>query len=118
MRVLVSLKSTQKQPPEMFYKKAALKNFVIFTGKNLCWSHFLIKLQASRPETLLKKDSNTVFSCEYCEIFKSTCFEEHLPPAASVNYFVKLINDRYSVQNKISLFSNFQNPPDMSKIFE
>ena len=22
----------QKQPPEMFYKKAALKNFAIFTG--------------------------------------------------------------------------------------
>ena len=75
-------------------------------------------LQASRPTTLLKKDSNTVFSCEYCEIFKSTCFEEHLPPAASVNYFVKLINDRYAVENKISLFSNFQNPPDISKIFE
>ena len=30
----------------MFYKKAVLKNFAIFTGKHLCWSHFLIKLQA------------------------------------------------------------------------
>ena len=27
-------------------KKAVLKNFAIFTGKQLCWSLFLIKLQA------------------------------------------------------------------------
>ena len=27
-------------------KKAAPKNFIIFTGKHLCWSLFLIKLQA------------------------------------------------------------------------
>ena len=26
----------------------ALKNFVIFTGKHLCWSHVLIKLQACK----------------------------------------------------------------------
>ena len=36
----------QKKPPEMFYQKAVLKNVVIFTGKNLCWNFFLIKLQA------------------------------------------------------------------------
>ena len=30
-----------------------------FTGKHLCWSLFLIKLQAFRPATLLKRDSNT-----------------------------------------------------------
>ena len=28
----------QKQPTEVFYKKAALKNFATFTGKHLCWS--------------------------------------------------------------------------------
>ena len=26
---------------------------------------------------LLKKDSNTVFSCENCKMFKSNYFEEH-----------------------------------------
>ena len=40
-------------------KKAVLKNFAIFTGKHLCWGLFLIKLQVSRPATLLKRDSNT-----------------------------------------------------------
>ena len=31
---------------EMFLKIGVLKNFAIFTGKYLCWSLFLIKLQA------------------------------------------------------------------------
>ena len=37
-------------------KIAVLKNFTIFTAKHLCWSLFLIKLQAL---TLLKRNSNT-----------------------------------------------------------
>ena len=36
---------SQKQPPEVFYKKVVLKNFAIFIGKHLCWSLFLIKYQ-------------------------------------------------------------------------
>ena len=35
-----------QQPPEMSYEKAVLKNFATFTEKYLCWSLFLIKLQA------------------------------------------------------------------------
>ena len=35
----------QKQPPEVFYENCVLKKFSIFTGKHLCWSLFLIKLQ-------------------------------------------------------------------------
>ena len=30
----------------MFFKIGALKNFAYFTGRHLCWSLFLIKLQA------------------------------------------------------------------------
>ena len=66
--------------------KAVLKNFAIFTGKYLCWSFFLIKLQDSRPITLLKETPTQVFSCEYYNIFKNTYFEKHLPTAASVNW--------------------------------
>ena len=36
-----------KQPPEVFYIKGGLKNFVKFTGKYLCQSLFLVKLQDS-----------------------------------------------------------------------
>ena len=52
----------------MFFKIVVLKNFANFTGKHLCWSLFLIKLQAHRQ----------VFSCEICEICKNIFFKEHL----------------------------------------
>ena len=55
----------------MFYKKAVLKNFAIFTGKQLRWGLYLIKLEAR------------LFSCEHCKIFKNTYSEEHLATAAS-----------------------------------
>ena len=54
---LSSMRKTQ--PPDVFFKKAVLKNFLIFTGKHLCWNLFLIKLQTLRPETLLKRDLDT-----------------------------------------------------------
>ena len=54
----------QKQPPEVFYKKAVLTNFGTVTGKNLCWSLFLIKFQAFGPATLTKLETLTqVLSC-------------------------------------------------------
>ena len=59
----------QKQPAAMFHKKAILKNCATFTGKHLCWSLSLIKLQSFRPAT-------KVYYCEYCEIFKNTYFEK------------------------------------------
>ena len=34
--------------------------------------------------------SETFFNSEYCELFKSTYFEEYLPMAASENVFMKL----------------------------
>ena len=61
---------------EKSYTKDALKNFVIFTGKQLCWSLILTKLQACRPAILLKKRLTQVFSCEYYEIVKNAYFEE------------------------------------------
>ena len=64
---------------QMLFKIGILKNFAIFTGKHLCWSFFLIKLQAFRPE---KETPTQVFSCEYCEIFKNTFFYRTPPVAA------------------------------------
>ena len=34
----------QKQPPEVFYKKGVLRNFVKLTGKHLCQSIFFNKV--------------------------------------------------------------------------
>ena len=59
--------SFQKQPPEVFYKKAVFFP-AKFTGKHLGWSLFKV----------LKRNSSTGVFCEYCQMFKNTCFKEHL----------------------------------------
>ena len=50
--------------------------------------------------TLFKKETPTqMFSCEYCEIFKSTYFDEHLRTAASKEYKILIVTNtcfRYS----------------------
>ena len=95
----------QKQPPEVLYKKrcsikkGALKNFTKFTGKHLCQSLFLIKLQAlttKAPEwrhsgvffvkacNFIKKETLAqVISCEFCKNFKNTFLNRTPPFAAS-----------------------------------
>ena len=69
----------------MFYKKAVLDNFAIFTGKQLCWSLFLIKLQAFKLATLLKRDSNT--GAFLCILQTYIYFEKHLQMAVSDHSF-------------------------------
>ena len=45
----------QKQPWEVFYKKAVIKNFAIFTGKQLCWGLFLLKLHLKACNFIKKR---------------------------------------------------------------
>ena len=52
---LLLLTGVQKQPPEVLFKKAVLKNFFKFTGKNLCQSFFFNKVAG--PATLIKRRS-------------------------------------------------------------
>ena len=86
-------------------KKVVLKNFANFTGKNLCWSLFLIKLQFQGPATLLKKTSTKVLPCEICEPFKSNYFEEHLWMSTSKLYLKKESNIVFSCKFS-ELFKN------------
>ena len=72
----------KQQPPELFFKKAVLKNFEIFLRKHLCWSLFLIKLSDPKTAILLKKTPTQFFSCKYCKMFENTYFEEHLRTTA------------------------------------
>ena len=51
--------NNKTQSREVFYKKAVLKNFSVFTGKYLFSSLSLMKLRAFRSATLLKTDSNS-----------------------------------------------------------
>ena len=46
---------TQKQLPEVFYKKGVLKHVAKFTGKHSSWSFFFNKVAGLSPATLLKK---------------------------------------------------------------
>ena len=64
--------------PEVFCKKGIFKNVINFTGKPLCESLFFNKYTGLRPITLTKKRLWHRSSCEYCDIFKSTIFIEHL----------------------------------------
>ena len=75
---------------QMIFKIAVLKNFTKLTGQKLCWSLFLIKLQALRPATLSKRDSMEIsmetltqlFSCQICKILKNT-FSYRTPSVAA-----------------------------------
>ena len=59
-----NIKPIRSSCSQVYFKKDVLKNFAIFTGKRLCWSVFLIKLQVRKFATLLKRDSTQVFSWE------------------------------------------------------
>ena len=52
-------KKARSSRTQMFFGIGVLKNFVHFTGKYLCQSLVLIKLQALRLAILLKRGSNT-----------------------------------------------------------
>ena len=67
---------------QIFFKIGVLKDFGDFTGKNLCWSLFLIKLQAWRPSTLLRRDCNTGIFLWISKIFRNTFFYR-TPPVAT-----------------------------------
>ena len=69
--------------PQMFFKTGVLKNFANFTGKHLCWSLFLIKLQVFQVCSFIKKSPTQVFFCEICEIFKIIYFYRTPLEAAS-----------------------------------
>ena len=65
----------QKQPPEVFCKKRC----------SCAKISFLIKLQASVCIFIKKETLAQVFSCAFWEIFKNTCFTEHLWTASGVD---------------------------------
>ena len=68
----------------MFFKIDVLKNFVISTGKHLCWSLFLIKLQAFSPASSLKRDYNAGFFLWILRNFWEQIFYRTPLAAASV----------------------------------
>ena len=90
-RILSSHKKYNEQ--KVFHKKLFLKKSQ-YSQENTCVGiSFLIKMQAFRAPALLTRGSNAGVFCEHWEIFKNTCFEEHLQTAASdwkfhLNFFL------------------------------
>ena len=63
----------------------ALKNFAIFTGKHLCWSPFLGKLQVLKPTNLLKRRlQHRYFPVNIAKLLKTVFSIEHLVAASGI----------------------------------
>ena len=69
----------------MFFKKVVLKNCAIFTRKHMCWSLFLINLQAWKSATLLKRNSSTGVSLQIQRNSSEQVFSKTSPVAASAD---------------------------------
>ena len=70
--------------PEVFCKKAVLRNFAKFTGKHLYQSLFFNKVAGLACNFIKKETLTQVFSCEFCETSKNTFYYRTPPVAASV----------------------------------
>ena len=66
--------------PKVFCEKGVLENFAIFAGKHLCWSLFLIMLQALGTDCNFNKKyvHHRSFSVSVAKCLKNIYFEEHL----------------------------------------
>ena len=72
------------QPPEVFYVKKLFLEILQNSQENTCARvSFLIKLQAPACNFIKKDTLAQAFSCEFCEISKSTFFTEHIWTTAS-----------------------------------
>ena len=89
-RLLLEVRSSR---PEVFCKIGVPRNFTKFTGKHLCQSLFLKKLQAWGPQMRLWHTKNEalaqVISCEFCENSKNTSFHRTPLMAASGRCCIK-----------------------------
>ena len=64
----------QKQSFADVLRTRCSKNFVNLTGKQLCWSIFLKRLQGCAVQHYEKETPTQMFFCQVCEIFKDTIF--------------------------------------------
>ena len=75
---------SQKQPSQMFFKIGVLKNLEIFTGKHLCLSFPLIKLQALAWNIIKKRLQHRCFPLNIAKFLRTTFFYKTPLMAASL----------------------------------
>ena len=77
-----------KQSFANFLQNRCSQKFRNIQGKHLRWTLFSVKFQTWRPVTLLKTDSGTDVSSEYCRIFKNSFFYR-TPLVAASEWFTE-----------------------------
>ena len=91
-----------------FFRRIPLDNyFCLFqssTGKCLCKSLFLIKLQVSACNLIKKETLALVLPCEFREISKNT-FSYRRPPVAASVFIVLGVNKKNNVLSNNSLIT-------------
>ena len=65
-------KQNTKQSLHKVSSEAEARRCSSVTGKHLCWSLFLIKLQVWRSATYEKETPTQVFPREYCKVFENS----------------------------------------------
>ena len=102
---------------EVFYKKGVLKNFTKVTGKHPCRSLFLIKIQTSNLQYLLKKRLRHRYSLEnfakllrtpFSENTSSDCFWLCLNYKSLQQMLLHLDKNRLSFLNLVEFSVQFQ----------
>ena len=69
----------QKQQPQVFCKKGALRNFTKLTGKHLCHGLFFNKTAGLRPAILLKKRLwHRFFPANFAKFLRTPFFTEQM----------------------------------------
>ena len=86
--------NTKKEPPEVFYKKAVLKNFSILTGRHLCWSLFFNQFVVLQVCNFIKKR------------FQHRCFSVNIAKFLKT-HILKKICERLLLNNVKPNFSSF-----------
>ena len=83
----------------MLFKISILKNFTIFTGKHLCWSLYLIKLQALRVSLnkyyfYLENGCTNILS--HRQIKSSHFWKQRMFFCRQISYWWKMISEKSS----------------------
>ena len=75
--IIYPIYSNRSSCPGVFCKKGILKNFTKFTGKHLCQSLFLIKLQALGPD--IRRPWQRCFPVNFAKFLRTPFLTKHLP---------------------------------------
>ena len=65
------LKKSKSSRSQIIFEINSFKNFAKFTGKHLFWGLFLMKLQAFRPATFLKRTPTQVFPVDFVNFLRT-----------------------------------------------